>query len=79
MVLQKTKNEFHDMLAKRESEVLRVREQRDQRDAELKERKSRDAAKSQALHEYKQLAETRMVRVIQVLIIPDAYFRFRSV
>lgn len=64
MILEKTKNELTDCLIRREAELMRVREQRDQRDSELKERKLREATKSQALHEFKQLAETRMVCVL---------------
>lgn len=62
-MLEKLKNELGEIIAKREAELARVREQRDQRDAELKERKSRDAVKSQALHEFKVLADTRMERI----------------
>ena len=65
-MVERLKNELGEIIAKREAELARVREQRDQRDAELKERKSRDAVKSQALHEFKVLADTRMVRVVYV-------------
>ncbi|EKM54415.1 uncharacterized protein PHACADRAFT_258246 [Phanerochaete carnosa HHB-10118-sp] len=63
-ILEKTKNDLGEVISRRETELTRVREQRDQRDAELKERKGRDVSKSQALHEYKQLAETRMDRIM---------------
>ncbi|GJE95491.1 BRE1-domain-containing protein [Phanerochaete sordida] len=66
-LLERTKSELGDVITKREAELARVREQRDQRDAELRERKSRDAAKSQTLHEFKVLADSRMERISSLL------------
>ena len=49
------------MLAKRDSENARLREQREQQGAELNERKQKDAIKFASIQEYKSLLESNSV------------------
>jgi E3 ubiquitin-protein ligase BRE1 len=49
------------MLAKRDSENARLREQREQQSAELNERKQKDAIKFASIQEYKSLLESNSV------------------
>ena len=49
------------MLAKRDSENARLREQREQQSAELNERKQKDAVKLASIQEYKSLLESNSV------------------
>ena len=49
------------MLAKRDLENARLREQREQQSAELNERKQRDAVKFASIQEYKSLMESNSV------------------
>lgn len=49
------------MLAKRDSENVRLREQREQQGAELNERRQKDSIKSASLQEYKLLVESNAV------------------
>jgi len=49
------------MLAKRDSENARLREQREQQSAELNERKQKDAVKYASIQEYKSLLESNSV------------------
>lgn len=46
-------------IVKRDTEIMRLREQRDQHMAELNERKQKDAVKMESLQEFKTLAESR--------------------
>ncbi|KAF5380344.1 hypothetical protein D9615_004567 [Tricholomella constricta] len=55
--------ELKTMLAKRDSENSRLREQRDQQAAELNERKQQDSVKVASLRELKALAESRSERI----------------
>ena len=56
-----TLTEMKAMLAKRDADNSRLREQRDQQLAELNERRQKEQVKWQALNEYKQLSESRSV------------------
>jgi E3 ubiquitin-protein ligase BRE1 len=49
------------MLAKRDLENARLREQREQQSAELNERKQKDAVKYASIQEYKSLLESNSV------------------
>ena len=49
------------MLAKRDSENARLREQREQQSAELNERKQKDVVKFASIQEYKSLLESHSV------------------
>lgn len=51
------------MIGKRDTDILRLRDQRDQYHAELHERKAKDAVKMNSLTELKALAEARAVGV----------------
>ena len=53
--------EMRAMLAKRDADNSRLREQRDQQLAELNERRQKEQVKWQALNEYKQLSDSRAV------------------
>ncbi|KAL1939862.1 hypothetical protein VTO73DRAFT_9562 [Trametes versicolor] len=55
--------EMKALLAKRDVETLRLRDQRDQYHSELNERKAKDAAKTSSLAEFESLAETRAERI----------------
>ena len=55
--------ELKAMISKRDSELARIREQRDQYHAELNERRAKDSAKMTSLAEFKTLAEARAVRI----------------
>ncbi|KZT26692.1 hypothetical protein NEOLEDRAFT_1155451 [Neolentinus lepideus HHB14362 ss-1] len=59
----KVQQEYQALLAKRDADLVRLREQRDQQGAELSERKHRDSVKMAALAEYKNLAHTRSERI----------------
>lgn len=50
------------MLAKRDSENARLRDQRDQQTAELNERKQQDSVKLASIEELTTLSESRAVR-----------------
>ena len=52
------------MLAKRDSENARLREQREQQSAELNERKQKDAVKYASIQEYKSLLESNSVNIV---------------
>jgi E3 ubiquitin-protein ligase BRE1 len=60
------------MLAKRDSENLRLREQRDQQMSELMERKQKEAIKLTSMQELKSLSESRSVSY--ALIVLFAFF-----
>lgn len=49
------------LLSKRESDVVRLREQRDQQHAELNERKQKDSVKQYSKQELRNLAESHAV------------------
>jgi len=51
--------ELRNLLAKRDAENLRLRDQRDQQAAELVERKHKDSVKMTSLQELKNIAESR--------------------
>ncbi|KAH7929827.1 BRE1-domain-containing protein [Leucogyrophana mollusca] len=55
--------ELKAMLAKRDSDNLRLRDLREQQGAELQERKQRDSLKTTSLQELKTLAESRSERI----------------
>ncbi|KAJ8462214.1 hypothetical protein ONZ51_g11039 [Trametes cubensis] len=55
--------ELKAMISKRDSELARIREQRDQYHAELNERRAKDSAKMTSLAEFKTLAEARAERI----------------
>lgn len=54
------------LLAKRDAENARLREQREQYNAELTERKARESVKLQHMQELKELSESRSERIIQL-------------
>ncbi|OJT06362.1 E3 ubiquitin-protein ligase BRE1 [Trametes pubescens] len=58
-----TVQEMKALLSKRDTETLRLRDQRDQYHSELNERKAKDAAKTSSLAEFESLAETRAERI----------------
>ncbi|KAH9858793.1 BRE1-domain-containing protein [Lenzites betulinus] len=58
-----TLQEMKNMLSKRDSELARIREQRDQHHAELHERRAKDSVKTSSLAEFMSLAETRAARI----------------
>jgi E3 ubiquitin-protein ligase BRE1 len=62
------------MLAKRDSENARLREQREQQSAELNERKQKDAVKFASIQEYKSLLESNSVNfnILLVSILPSS-------
>jgi E3 ubiquitin-protein ligase BRE1 len=53
--------ELRTQIAKRDSDLSRLRDQREQQAAELNERKHKDSVKLTSLQELKQLAEARSV------------------
>lgn len=53
-----------DLLAKRDTDNIRLREARDQYSAELNERKAKDGQKTASLNEFKTLAASRSVRAL---------------
>lgn len=53
--------EMRALLSKRESDVVRLREQRDQQHAELNERKQKDSVKQHSKQELRNLAESHAV------------------
>ncbi len=55
-------------LSRRDTDIARLREIRDQQLAELHERKQKDAGKMTSTQEFKALAESRAVCVINSLI-----------
>lgn len=67
------------LLSKRESDVVRLREQRDQQHAELNERKQKDSVKQHSKQELRMLAESHAVSsmllhefltCLQLIILP---------
>ncbi|KII92834.1 hypothetical protein PLICRDRAFT_51174 [Plicaturopsis crispa FD-325 SS-3] len=56
--------ELKTLLAKRDNENLRLREQRDQQGAELNERKQKDSIKMASMQEWKILADSRGDRLV---------------
>ncbi|PPR05855.1 hypothetical protein CVT26_010135 [Gymnopilus dilepis] len=58
-----TIQDLKNMLAKRDAENARIREQREQQGAELNERRHKDSLKSAALQEYKSLVESNSERI----------------
>ncbi|KAH9485124.1 E3 ubiquitin-protein ligase BRE1 [Psilocybe cubensis] len=56
-------SELKAMLAKRDSENVRLREQREQQGAELNERRQKDSIRSSSLQEYKLLVESNSERI----------------
>ena len=55
--------ELKAMINKRDSELGRIREQRDQYYAELNERRAKESTKLASIAEFKTLAEARAVRI----------------
>ena len=65
------------MLAKRDLENARLREQREQQSAELNERKQRDAVKFASIQEYKSLLESNSAGFnIFCCLLCQAYLSF---
>lgn len=56
--------EMRALLSKRESDVVRLREQRDQQHAELNERKQKDSVKQHSKQELRNLAESHAVSLM---------------
>ena len=52
-------DELNQLLAKRDADLVRIRESRDALQAEVHERKSKDADKQQSVHQIKTLATSR--------------------
>lgn len=71
--------EMKALLAKRDIETLRLRDQRDQYHSELNERKAKDAAKTSSLAEFESLAETRAVCFYAFVLPLDIHVTSRSV
>ncbi|CAA7261702.1 unnamed protein product [Cyclocybe aegerita] len=63
MSSNQTIQELKNMLAKRDADNTRLREQRDQQHAELVERRHKDQVKFASLQEYKSLCESNMERI----------------
>ncbi|KAF8894030.1 hypothetical protein BD779DRAFT_1797962 [Infundibulicybe gibba] len=57
-------HDLKSMLAKRDTDNSRLREQRDQQLSELNERKQKDQVKMASLQEFKSLAESRSERIV---------------
>lgn len=57
------------MLAKRDNENARLREQREQQAAELNERKHKDSVKLASLQELKTLVDSRSARSFHVIFL----------
>ncbi|KAK7692778.1 hypothetical protein QCA50_004411 [Cerrena zonata] len=60
---EKALTDFRAVVTKRDTEIGRLREQRDQQLSELNERKQKDNVKVSSLNEFKTLAETRSERI----------------
>jgi hypothetical protein len=66
--------ELKAMLAKRDAENVRLRDQREQQASELNERKHKDSVKLASLQELKALAESRSVCHLHYLAtFPDIH------
>ncbi len=74
-----TVQEMKALLSKRDTETLRLRDQRDQYHSELNERKAKDAAKTSSLAEFESLAETRAVCLSALALLPGIHVVSRSV
>jgi hypothetical protein len=76
--VSKENQELKVMISKRDTDSLRLRDQRDQQAAEINERKQRDALKCQSLEQLKDLAESRSASQL-ILPVAKAPLTFISV
>ncbi|KAI0071770.1 BRE1-domain-containing protein [Panus rudis PR-1116 ss-1] len=60
---EKVVQDLKSIISKRDTELIRLREQRDQINSELHERKAKEQVKLASLHEFKTLAESRSERI----------------
>lgn len=63
------KEEFKVQLTRKETENIRLRDQREQQTSEMNERKHKESVKIASLNEMRSLAESRSVSVGEVILV----------